>query len=245
MVAIQKRKYNLPRPIFVLCIVASLLVPATASADCVVLIHGLARTSGSMKPLVKPLQKAGFEVVNVNYPSRHKTVEELAPLAVRELGYKQCSPTANVHFVTHSLGGILVRYFLEHNDFLSLGRVVMIAPPNQGSQVVDKLRDVPGFYLINGPAGMQLGTDKQSIPRQLGAVDFTLGVIAGTRTLNPLLSQLLPNPDDGKVSVENTRVEGMADFIQLPYTHTFIMQADEVIDQVIYFIGHAVFEASN
>lgn len=83
-----------------------------------------------------------------------------------------------------------------------------MAPPNQGSQVVDSLRDVPGFKLINGKAGLQLGTDDKSIPAQLGPVKFELGVIAGSRTVNVLLSQFLPNPDDGKVSVQSTRVAG-------------------------------------
>ncbi len=222
-------------------VLAASMGGAVALADCVVLIHGLARTSGSMTPLVAPLQKAGFSVVNVNYPSRHKPIEELAPLAVKTRGYEQCAPSANVHFVTHSLGGILVRYYLQHNDFLSLGKVVMIAPPNQGSEVVDQLRNAPGYSLINGPAGMQLGTDKHSIPQQLGPVDYPVGVIAGTRTFNPLLSQLLPNPDDGKVSLENTKVVGMTDFIDLPYTHTFIMRAGEVIDQVLHFLEHSRF----
>lgn len=217
---------------------------AIASEDCVVLIHGLARTSGAMKPLVEPLEAAGHKVVNVDYPSRKKTVEELAPLAVKELGVDQCEGARQVHFVTHSLGGILVRYYLEHNSIENLGKVVMIAPPNQGSEVVDNLKDVPGYLIFNGPAGMQLGTDENSIPSQLGPVEFTLGVIAGTDTINPILSQYLPNPDDGKVSVESTKVEGMNDFIVFSHTHTFIMRSEQVIQQVIYFIESGEFDHS-
>lgn len=206
-----------------------------------VLLHGLARTSGSMKAIKKVFDASGYQVINVGYPSRHKTVEELAPLAVEQLGYSRCKPDSTVHFVTHSMGGILVRYYLQHNKLASLGRVVMLAPPNQGSQVVDRLGKVPGFKLINGVAGMQLGTDANSIPMQLGPVDFELGVIAGTRTFNVGLSQLLPNPDDGKVSVENTKVEGMDDFLQLPVTHTFMMRSKKVIPQVKHFIEHGNF----
>ena len=218
-----------------------MLMSAVASADCVVLLHGLARTSGSMKSLQKAFEADGYQVVNVAYPSREKTVEELAPMAVEQLGFSQCAAGSTVNFVTHSMGGILVRQYLQSNEIPSLGRVVMLAPPNQGSQVVDRLRNVPGFKFMNGPAGLQLGTDAGSIPSQLGPVQFELGVIAGTRTFNPGLSQLLPNPDDGKVSVENTRVEGMKDFLQLPVTHTFIMRSKKVIPPTLRFIRHGRF----
>jgi len=216
--------------------------PRVASADCVVLLHGLARTSGAMKKLITPFENEGHQVVNVDYPSRDKTVEQLAPLAVKDLGYSKCNPASNIHFVTHSMGGILVRYYLEHNKIARLGRVVMLAPPNQGSEVVDKLRDVPGFKVMNGSAGLQLGTDAESIPVKMGPVEFDLGVIAGTRTINLLLSQLLPNPDDGKVSVASTRVAGMADHITLPVTHTFMMRSKSVIEQTVYFVKHGQFK---
>jgi triacylglycerol lipase len=209
--------------------------------NCVVLLHGLARTPGSMKPMGSALADSGYHVVNLGYPSRKKKIEELAALAVNT-GVQGCPPDApQVHFVTHSLGGILVRYFLEKNEIPRFGRVVMIAPPNQGSQVVDNLRNIPGYKIFNGPAGLQLGTDENSIPKTLGPVGFPLGVIAGTRTFNPILSLGLPNPDDGKVSVENTKIEGMIDFIEVPHTHTFIMRAEIVIEQVKYFLKNGSF----
>lgn len=224
------------------CLIGFTVASSNVRADCVVLIHGLARTAGAMKPFVKPLQVDGYTVVNVDYPSREKTIEELAPLAVDKLGIQQCPGNETVHFVTHSLGGILVRYYLQYNSLPRLGNVVMIAPPNQGSEVVDKLRDMPGYYFFNGPAGLQLGTGADSIPRQLGPVEFTLGVIAGTETFNPILSQYLPNPDDGKVSLQSTKVDGMDDFIVFSRTHTFIMRADDVNHQVRYFLKHARFD---
>lgn len=186
------------------------------------------------------LLERGYLVSNVEYPSREKPIEELAPLAIAS-GLAACPPGESVHFVTHSLGGILVRYYLEENELPRLGRVVMLAPPNNGSEVVDVLSQVPGFSWWNGPAGAQLGTDEASVPLRLGPVNFDLGVIAGTETFNPILSQYLPNPDDGKVSVESTKVEGMSDFIELPYTHTFIMRASEVIEQTAIFIESGQF----
>jgi alpha-beta hydrolase superfamily lysophospholipase len=216
----------------------------TSASDCVILLHGLARTSASMEKLASALTSEGFQVANTAYPSRDHTIEQLSKVAI-ESGLSACAPGATVHFVTHSLGGILVRYYMENytenNDLEGLGRVVMLAPPNQGSGVVDVLRDLSVFEFVNGLAGLQLGTDPDSIPSRLGAVEFELGVIAGSRSLNPILSQFLPNPDDGKVSVESTRVEGMADFITVSHSHPFIMQASDVIQQTIHFIRNGKF----
>lgn len=222
--------------------IAGLLLTAlpAAATDCIILLHGLARTAGSMEKMADAFQERGFSVANIDYPSTRHTVEMLAPMAV-EAGIAACPSDRRLNFVTHSMGGILVRYYLQNNTLRRLGRTVMLAPPNQGSEVVDNYRDVPGFQAWNGPAGMQLGTGPQGIPARLGPVRFELGVIAGTRTFNPILSQSLPNPDDGKVSVANTRVEGMTDFISLPYTHTFMMQAPAVIEQAIAFIEHGRF----
>jgi pimeloyl-ACP methyl ester carboxylesterase len=208
----------------------------TAQADCVVLLHGLLRSSTSMQALGERLDDAGYLVVNVDYPSREFPIETLAPMAM-EQGLAGCGDEAPLHFVTHSMGGILVRYYLAQQVLPDLGRVVMIAPPNQGSEVVDRLGSMPGFRLMNGPAGMQLGTGPDGIAARLPAVDYTVGVIAGTRSINLLLSRFLPNPDDGKVSVASTRVAGMTDFITMPYSHPLIMQRRAVIEQVLRFLA--------
>ncbi len=218
----------------------SVFLCTPADAECVVLLHGLARTSSSMNPLQERLEESGFDVANIDYPSRELPIEELAPLVV-DAGVSSCPREVPIHFVTHSLGGILVRYYLEQNAIDRLGRVVMLAPPNGGSEVVDSWRHVPGFELLNGPAGLQLGTDADSIPAHLGAVDYDVGVIAGTRSINLILSAFLPNPDDGKVSVERTRVEGMKDFIEVPHSHPFIMRSSYVADQVIAFLKRGEF----
>ena len=222
------------------CCIAGLVSQPAPAADCVVLLHGLARTSGSMEKLEAAFEERGFVAQNINYPSRHHTVEELAPIAV-EAGVSECPQDAAIHFVTHSLGGIVLRYYLEHHEIDRLGRVVMLAPPNRGSEVVDNYRWVPGFKLLNGPAGLQLGTDDNSILSKMGPVDFELGVIAGTHTFNPILSQSLANPDDGKVSVEKTKVDGMNDFVAVPHSHPFIMKAPVAIEHALAFIESGQF----
>lgn len=219
-----------------------LSAPALAG-DCVILLHGLARTSNSMNKMEHALHKAGYQVANIDYPSRKATIEELADKTIQR-GLEQCPAEASVNFVTHSLGGILVRQYLSTNRIEQLKRVVMLGPPNKGSEVIDKLSGKPGFKLINGPAGFQLGTGKASVPNKLGPADFDLGIIAGTHSINLILSSMLPNPDDGKVSVANTKLEGMNDHIEMPVTHPFMMRNPKVIAQVIHYLQQGSFEKS-
>ena len=118
----------------------------------------------------------------------------------------------------------------------------MLGPPNQGSEVVDRVGGLWLFQKINGPAGRQLGTDDQSLPLQLGPATFHLGVIAGTRSINWLNSRMIDGEDDGKVSVDRARLEGMADFLEVPSTHTFMMRSNSVIRQTLLFLETGAFE---
>ena len=213
------------------------------AAECVVLLHGLARTSISMNKMERELAAAGYLTANIDYPSRDHTVEELAALAVPE-GIAACRAREGVdtiHFVTHSLGGILLRQYLAENELPELGRVVMMGPPNQGSAAVDELRDVPGFDWLNGPAGRQLGKGDNSLPLKLGPANFELGVIAGNRTIDPITSAVLENPDDGRVSVEDTKLDGMADFVVVEHSHAFMMRMRRTIELTKAFLAEGRF----
>lgn len=218
---------------------------AAKETECVILLHGLARTPASLKKMVKALQAAGFETVNQDYDSRHHKIEELSATAI-PAALAACDQlgATRIHFVTHSLGGILLRYYLSINQIGKLGRVVMLSPPNQGSELVDALADMPGFEWINGPAGMQLGTGEESLPRSLGPADFEVGIIAGDRSVNLINSTMIPSPDDGKISVVSARLEGMADFLVVHHSHPFIMKARDVIEQTLLFLRHGCFDHS-
>ena len=204
-------------------------------AQSVILLHGLGRSDASMKKMERALIQRGYCVENVSYESTRYPIQALAQQAI-EPALSKCEGHYPVHFVTHSLGGILVRQYLSENKIEHLGRVVMLGPPNKGSEVVDKLSDFPGFHFINGDAGLQLGTGATSAPNRLGAANFDLGIIAGTRSINLLLSSMIPGVDDGKVSVENTKLEGMNDHLEMRVTHPFMMQNSGVIEQVIHYL---------
>ncbi|MGI9220838.1 MAG: esterase/lipase family protein [Woeseiaceae bacterium] len=222
-----------------LCLFFALFASSMVVADeCVILLHGMVRSASSMQSMADAIDEAGYTAINIDYPSRDYRIEELAPMAVGQ-GLELCEAagaTEKTHFVTHSLGGILVRKYLNENEISNLGRVVMLGPPNQGSQAVDELEDVPGFDWLNGPAGSQLGKGEDSVPLQLGPADFELGIIAGNRTIDPITSAVLDDPDDGKVSVEDTKLEGMDDFIIVEHSHAFMMRMEEPIELAIRFL---------
>lgn len=225
------------RKLFALVILLTFSSAAFAG-ECVVLLHGLARSSMSMNKMQRELEKAGYATANIDYPSRDHAVEALADIAVPE-GLAACRAqegVTRIHFVTHSLGGILVRQYLSENDIDELGRVVMLGPPNQGSAAVDELGDVPGFDWLNGPAGKQLGKGDESVPLRLGPANFELGVIAGNRTIDPITSAVLDDPDDGRVSVADTKLEGMADFVVVDHSHAFMMRMRRPIELTKAFL---------
>lgn len=213
--------------------------------ETVILLHGLARSARPMEKLAQAARGAGYTAVNLDYPSTTATIEalsdaHLAPVIEQVLA----SQATRIHFVTHSMGGIVVRQYLATHPLPQLGRVVMMGPPNRGSELVDRLGAYAPFAWVNGPAGHQLGTAPDSLPNRLGAVAYPVGVIAGTRSYNPLYSALIEGPDDGKVGVDRARLEGMEDFLVLPVNHTFMMRDERVIRQALFFLREGRFETS-
>lgn len=216
--------------------------PAQPSQECVVLLHGLARTKDSFTKFEKVLSEKGYTVFNIDYESRKYPIQKLVQQIFKP-NLIEDSKCTYLHFVTHSMGGIIVRYYLSQHNLPNLGKVVMLGPPNQGSEVVDYLKNVSLFQWINGPAGSELGTDSLSVPKLLDSAHFQLGIIAGSLSINWINSLLIPGKDDGKVSVESTKLNGMKDHITLATTHPMMMKNKEVIRQTLYFLRNGKFDS--
>jgi triacylglycerol lipase len=214
------------------------------ASEGVILLHGLCRTPASMAKMATELTSAGFTVENVGYDSRHHSIEDLGDQAIGQaLASPRLRDCSRIHFVTHSMGALLVRSYFNKHPTDRLGRVVMLGPPNQGSEVVDKLGSWRLFQKLNGPAGSEMGTSPESTPNQLGPVNFECGVIAGDRSLNWINSLLIPGKDDGKVSLTRSQVAGMKEHLVIHTTHPFIMKNREVIRRTIRFLQTGTFSS--
>lgn len=212
--------------------------------DLVVLMHGILRSKYDMIPMEKFLEHKGYNTLNIGYPSRSKSLEDLTEFVQDKI--KNCpkyTPNTRIHFVTHSMGSLIARYYIETHRPKVLGSVVMLGPPNTGSELADWLSDTkaiaPLFRTIYGPAGSQLRTDHQHIDQK---IDYPLGVIAGNISINPLSPWVLPGRSDGIVPIERTKIEGMKEHIVIPSTHTFMMFNPKVMEKVYSFIHKGTFE---
>ncbi len=231
--------------IFFLCLSAGLCLPGSTGAaegpETVVLLHGLGRTTRSMAFLEGRLAGAGYTVFNISYPSRKEKIETLVEMLLEKLQARNVEGTGRLHFVTHSLGGILVRAYLVANRPTNLGRVVMLSPPNKGSEVVDFFAANFLFGYFFGPAATELRTGPDSLPNRLGPADYEVGIITGRRTIDPISSWMIEGEDDGRISIEQARLEGMTDFRVVEASHAFIMKKGNVADEVISFLQHGRF----
>ncbi len=227
------------------CFLIGICLPFSATAteekETVVLLHGLGRTTKSMEYMKYRLNVSGYKVVNLSYPSRKEKIENLVAILHKELQACCLEKNTRLHFVTHSLGGILVRAYLSNNRPENLGRVVMLSPPNKGSDVVDYFEEYSLFKYFFGPAAAELGTGQESFPNRLGPADFEVGIITGNRTIDPISSWIIDGDDDGKVSIEQAKLEGMADFMVVQVSHAYIMENPDVVNEVIHFLQNGKF----
>lgn len=213
----------------------------TAGNEAVVLLHGLGRTDRSMETLADHLRASGFDVYNLRYPSTREAPAGLVENVAEQVD-SCCRNASTLHFVGHSLGGILARAYLADAPRPNAGRLVMLGPPNRGSEIVDALGTTAVFQSALGETAQQLGTTEDSFPNSLPEPAVEVGVIAGQGSINPVGSLILPDEDDGMVTVASTKLDGMKDFLVVPSSHTFMMQSDEVAKQVVQFLRHGKFD---
>lgn len=215
---------------------------AASDKEVVVVLHGIARSSSSMETLAEHLETYGYQVVNIDYPSTDHTIIELVDLVHKKIEVLKINPARKMHFVGYSMGCLITRGIIHRYRPPNLGRVVMLGPPNRGSEAVDFFKEFFLFEKIYGPAGQELGTDHQDYSDLLGSVDFELGVIAGDQSIDPISSTIIPGPDDGKVAVARTRLQGMKDHIVVHATHTFMISNVQVLQQTSHFLRTGKFQ---
>jgi pimeloyl-ACP methyl ester carboxylesterase len=228
------------KSLFIPLAIASSLLPKTSTADeIVVLLHGIANIPLSMKYLENSLEKAGYQVHNLGYASTGVPIEEAAA-RIRET-VLAINGVKRIHFVGHSMGNLLIRIILA-DDLPGLGRVVMIAPPNQGSFMAQRLEDLDIYRWIFGPAGQQLPAGNKAFFDKLPVPDCEFGIIAGGRGTEGGYNPLLEGDNDGTVRVEETKLAGAADFTLVNNTHTLILFDPETVEQTIHFLKNGKFK---
>jgi esterase/lipase len=209
--------------------------------DYVVILHGIARSNKHMQKLATYLQENGFDVINLSYPSTTYKIEDLTKIINKEIS-ERATKEKRIHFIGYSMGGLMVRALIHKYNYKNLGRVVQLAPPNQGSEVADFVKNFWPYKKIFGPAGQQLITDQSSVKHLFGEVNYELGIIAGNATIDPISSAIIPGENDGKVAVERTKLEGMKDHIVVSASHTFFPSNKEVCNQTLHFLKKGNFK---
>lgn len=199
-----------------------------------------------MALLERRLRAAGFATANIGCPSLLKNIKQLADEHLSPaIDRCRTEGAERIHVVTHSLGGIIVRQYLQDRELPSGSRIVMLAPPNQGSELAELLKNFFLYRRIMGPAAQQLGIGPDSVPLALGPIAVETGIIIGSKSLMPFGGRIFNGPNDGKVSVKRAKLTGMKDFMVLPAGHAFIMRNPAVIEQVIHFLQHGAFRTSD
>jgi pimeloyl-ACP methyl ester carboxylesterase len=236
------RRWRLGRGLRLLSDGGGLVGVEGTQPDRVLLLHGIAASSRSLRKLEQAITEAGYETLNLSYPSRKMSLEQLVHWLHAKRDWIAGRDHGWTHIVTYSMGGLLARAYIARYRPLSFGRMVMIAPPNGGSEIADLLARNPVYRWAFGPAGLQLTTEAtELLSRTLGPVDYPLGIVAGDRAIDPLSWSLIPRPNDGRVSVARTKLREMTDHVTVHATHFAMMRNLEVIRQTLHFLCHGRF----
>ena len=208
--------------------------------ECVIVLHGILRSSKHMASLARFLENQGYRVININYPSTKRDLISLSQETWQQIS-KQISEEETINFVGYSMGGLLARVIINQHMIKNLGKVIMIGTPNKGSQIADFLKNNRMYREILGPAGQQLTTDQSKSKNILGKVNYELGIIAGSMGVYPLGWLLLKGKNDGRVTVENTKIDGMQDHIIVPRPHFYLPYSKQVQRLTLNFLRYGKF----
>ena len=197
-----------------------------------------------MWPLQKYLEFSGYNVLNISYPARRMKLGELALYLDHKIKtHRKFIKGSTLNFVTHSLGGLLARYYIRDYCPDPMGRVVMLGPPNSGSEWADYMLSrkwlKPVFNFGFGPVGEELLTTH--IHDGCEDADYDLGIIAGRKSAVPFAKYILSGDHDGMVPVERTKMRGMKAHLVMEATHTYMITKPAVMRQVGHFLKDGKF----
>jgi len=212
----------------------------TDSRETVVLLHGLGRGKSAMRLLASRLEDAGFLTKIIKYKSLNASPKEILETVTEQINTFCRDKKQTIHFAGHSLGGLLVRAYLDSNKVENLGRVVLIGTPNKGTPLVDKFQD-SWLLKLMGETTLSLGTDENSFPNSIGPPYYPAGIIAGSSTIINN-EKILPGDDDGVVPVESAKLDGMTDMIVINAGHSMLRYNKDAADAAIHFLKHGRFK---
>lgn len=213
------------------------LKPETGHA--VLYLHGIGRSSRSMRPILIAMPADGFVHVPFEYPSTRVPLEQSANYLHSII--ESLTDVSKISFVVHSMGGLVVRRYLKDHNDPRLHRLVMLGTPNNGAELADMLKRNMLFRTVYGPAGQELVTDPKGVIGTLPTPTFEFGIIAGGKGDEKGFNPLLPGDDDGTVTVASARLVGAADFLRIPKLHSFLMSDETAIAAVRCFLEHGRF----
>lgn len=217
------------------------------SGKVVIVLHGLNRSTATMRRLANHLREADFQVINFQYASGRTTIDAHAD-SLRRIIQDIPASVTDLSFVGHSMGNIVVRRYLAGSEIDSrIRRMVMIGPPNQGSQLAKMLGGTIPFRMVTGESGTQLAGEWEKFQSRLATPDFEFGIIAGGQDEKIRLSNfLLDGKDDLIVRVAETKLPGAHDFVVRPMLHSTMMKHPETLEMTLRFLqsGHFVAEES-
>lgn len=219
---------------------------SVSNQEAVILLHGIGLSKWSLSLTSRTLKRAGYDTINITYPSTKLSLDDIANwLHEKHLTSHIWDRYSKMHFVTHSMGGLVARRYLnKFRETLNpdkIGRVVMLGTPNGGSEIADALLRFPPYKWMFGPAGQELSTAAQSANSD--AAFFDIGIIAGTAGwLYPISGLFFKGNHDGRVAVERTKLPDMKDHIVIRSSHTLMIYRRKVHHQILFFLKNGNFQ---
>lgn len=207
----------------------------------IILLHGINGSSSELANIEAYLVSQDESVENIDYPSTEYPIEVLVSDYVGPMLEQFAREVDTVHFACHSMGNIVLRYYLKDHPDYPYGRIVMMGPPNQGSQLTDTFKKWKYYKKRYGPAGDQIGTDVEDLLNLSKQLPRDVGIIAGTKTMFFLYSWIIPGKDDGKVSHSSMKSPGYRAFVTVPYHHDEMTYKEDLAELILNYIKNGEF----